>query len=373
MRIQVGIVGGGQLGRLMAMEAKGLDIEIFVLDPTPNCPASDYATQVIGDFADIDTVLAFGKGKDVITFEIESANAEALLQLESDGIQIHPSPKTLSIIKDKFEQKNFLTSHSIPVAPYRGVESKEDVEAFATEYGYPLVLKSRKGAYDGRGNRTVNNVEDISVGISELGQGLYVEAWIPFEKELAVVAARDTFGTVHAYPVVETVHTDHICDLVTAPAGVSQTTAKKAEVLADSIMNIFAGAGVFGIEMFLTKDDEVLINEIAPRVHNSGHLTLHGANVSQFKQHMLAVLGEKIIKPELQGNAVVMKNILGERNAPADPQGVEEAEALGNVYVEIYGKHDTKVKRKMGHITVVADSVEEATRIAKEARNKISI
>ena len=370
---RVGIVGGGQLGRLMAMEAKDLDVTIFVLDPTANCPASEYATQIVGDFADKDTVIAFGKDKDVIAFEIESANAEALHELESEGIQIHPSPKTLSIIKDKYEQKNFLTSHGIPVAPYRSVESKADVEAFALEHGYPLILKSRKGAYDGRGNRTVVGSEDIDVCIAELGQGLYVEAWIPFQKELAVVAARDTFGTVYAYPVVETVHTDHICDLVTVPAGVSEAVAKKAEVLADSIMNVFAGAGVFGIEMFLTKDDEVLINEIAPRVHNSGHLTLYGANVSQFKQHMLAVLGEKIIKPELQGNAVVMKNILGERNAPANPQGVEEAGALGRVYVEIYGKHDTKVKRKMGHITVLADTIEEATRIAKEARNKISI
>jgi phosphoribosylaminoimidazole carboxylase PurK protein len=370
---RIGIVGGGQLGRMMAQESKDLDVHITVLDPTPNCPASALADeQVIGDFGDKETVLAFGRDKDVLTFEIESANAEALIELEEQGIIIHPSPKTLFIIKDKFAQKEFLTQHQIPVAPYKTIETKEDVEEFGDAFGYPLVLKSRRGAYDGRGNRTVENADAIETAIGELGGGLYVEAWIPFIKELAVVAARGVDGTIYPYPVVETVHTDHICDIVTAPADVSAEITKQADALARKIMEIFHGAGVFGIEMFLTKDGELLINEIAPRVHNSGHWTLGGATISQFAQHMRAVCGEILVEPKMLGPAAVMKNILGTRTAPADPQGIKEAEALG-ANVQIYGKHETKIKRKMGHLTVVADTREEALRLALQAHSKISI
>lgn len=370
---KIGIVGGGQLGRMMAQEAKGLDVHISVLDPTPNCPASAYAQEhVIGDFSDRDTVLAFGKDKDVLTFEIESANAEALMELEDSGITIHPSPKTLSIIKDKFAQKEFLSKHGIAVAPYKVVEASEDVENFAQEFGYPVVLKSRKGAYDGRGNRTIENVDEIIPGVEALGVGLYVEAWVPFKKELAVVAARGVDGTIYPYPVVETIHTDHICDTTIVPADVSTEVTAKASELARKIMEIFHGAGVFGIEMFLTEDGELLINEIAPRVHNSGHWTLSGATISQFAQHMRAVCGEKLIKPEMVGKVVVMKNILGDRNAPVNPQGIDTAEKLG-ANVQMYGKHETKIKRKMGHLTVVGETREEALLLALDAHRKISI
>lgn len=369
---KIGIIGGGQLGRMMAMESHDLDVSIAVLDPTPDCPASKYAAQVVGDFSDYDSVLEFGADKDVLTFEIESANADALLELEKQGVVVHPSPATLKIIKDKYEQKDFLSKHGIPVAPYTVVNTAEEVRSFASEYNYPLVLKSRFGAYDGRGNRTIKNEHGIETAMSELGNKLYVEAWVPFTKELAVVAARDQVGTTYTYPVVETIHTDHICDVVVAPAEVPDTVAQKAETLATRILEIFDGAGVFGIEMFLTKMGEVIINEIAPRVHNSGHFTLSGCNVSQFKQHILAICGGTLIKPEIKGEVVVMKNILGDRNAPADPQGIEEAEATG-AYVEIYGKKDTKVRRKMGHLTVVADSRKEALSLVNRIMSLISI
>ncbi len=370
---RIGIVGGGQLGRMMAMEAKNLDVFISVLDPTPNCPASEYADEhIVASFSDKDAVLAFGHDKDVLTFEIESANAEALLELEENGTKIHPSPKTLSIIKDKFLQKEFLTEHGIPVAPYAVVETAEDVEAFAAVHNYPVVLKARRGAYDGRGNRTVSEVADIDIAMEELGPGLYVEAWVPFVKELAVVAARGEDGTIYPYPVVETIHVNHICDTVIAPAPVSEEVREKADLLARKILEIFQGAGVFGIEMFLTNDEDILINEIAPRVHNSGHFTLGGASISQFEQHMRAVCGEALQEPIMQDFAVVMKNILGERNAPANPQGIEEAEALGAL-VQIYGKHETKERRKMGHLTVVAGTHEEAFALAMEAHALISI
>ena len=369
---KVGIVGGGQLGRMMAMEAADLGASISVLDPTPRCPASSYAEHVEGDFTDKETVLAFGKDKDVLTFEIESANIDALIELERRGVVIHPSPRTLSIIRDKFQQKEFLSDAGIPVAPYARIESATDVSSFANLQGYPLVLKSRFGAYDGRGNRTIHNEREIARAMSELGEQLYVEAWVPFEKELAVVAGRSMGGVVETFPVVETIHTDHICDVVISPAPVSETITQSAEFLAQKILDLFKGAGVFGIEMFLTKDNKVLINEIAPRVHNSGHLTLGGASISQFRQHMLAILGRELERPTLAGKVVVMKNILGERNAPACPSGLTEAEALG-ARIEIYGKHDTKIRRKMGHITVQGNDYDEVLARAHEVRVRITI
>lgn len=370
---KIGIIGGGQLARMMAMEAKDLDVFISVLDPTRNCPGSFYADeQVVGEFLDKDTVVAFGRDKDVLTFEIESANLEALIELEKAGVKIHPSPKTLSIIKDKFLQKEFLKEFGIPVAPYAAVETKVDVESFAGQYGYPIVLKARQGAYDGRGNRTLKDASDIDRMMNELGTGLYVEAWVPFVKELAVVAARGEDGTVQPYPVVETIHIDHICDTVIAPASVSFEVKEEAELLARKILEIFQGAGVFGIEMFLTKEGGLIINEIAPRVHNSGHFTLGGTSISQFAQHMRAVCGEPLLKPVMKQAVAVMKNILGERNAQADPKGIHRAEALG-AFVEIYGKHETKIKRKMGHVTVTADNEGEALRLATAARALINI
>jgi 5-(carboxyamino)imidazole ribonucleotide synthase len=301
-------------------------------------------------------------------------NTDDLLKQFPKLFQLHDVAlkKISSFIKDKFLQKEFLTEHGIPVAPYAVVESKEDVEAFAVIHSYPVVLKARRGAYDGRGNRTVTLAEDIDLAMTQLGTGLYVEAWVPFVKELAVVAARGEDGTIHPYPVVETIHVDHICDTVIAPAPVSEEVKEKAEALARQIMDIFQGAGVFGIEMFLTENGEVLINEIAPRVHNSGHLTLGGSSISQFAQHMRAVCGELLIAPVMKNSAAVMKNILGKRNAPADPRGIEEAEALG-AFVEIYGKHETKEKRKMGHLTVIANTPEEAFALAVEAHTRISI
>ncbi len=373
--MKLGVVGGGQLGRMLIQEVSKipeLDLEITVLDPTPNCPASEFATQSFGSFTDKATVLQFGKDKDVLVFEIESANVEALEELAAAGVSINPSPKTLSIIKDKCAQKQFLTEASIPVGPFSPVGSLEEIEAFAAEHGYPVVLKARFGAYDGRGNMTVNSQAEIEEAMMTLGEQLYVEAWVPFERELAVVAARDQKGTITNYPVAETVHTDHICDTVTMPAQISPEVAKKADTLAAQIMELFHGAGVFGIEMFLTKDGEVLINEIAPRVHNSGHGTLGGATVSQFEQHMRAVCGLALKRPELTGPVVVMKNILGNRNHKAKVKGVEEAETLG-VQVEIYGKKDTKLKRKMGHLTVVAYTAEAALEKAQQARDLITI
>ncbi|HRH24295.1 MAG TPA: 5-(carboxyamino)imidazole ribonucleotide synthase [Candidatus Paceibacterota bacterium] len=368
----LGIVGGGQLALMMAQAAKTLGIECVVLDPTPECPASAVARQVVGDFHDHATVLAFAKEAEVLTFEIESANADALAELAAQGLPVHPMPETLALIKDKLAQKNFLSERGIPVAPYQDAPDEEAARAAGEVLGYPFLLKARSGGYDGRGNATINTPADIAPAFAKLGTNLYAEGFVSFEKELAVVAVRTVAGDIRTYPVVETVHERHICLEVLAPAPVKESVRKKAETLAHYVLESFSGAGVFAIEMFMV-DGDVLVNEIAPRVHNSGHLTIEGCATSQFENHVRAVMGMELGSTELIAPAAVMLNILGERTGPATPVGVEDAKALGGVAIHIYGKKETKPDRKMGHITAVANSLLEARAKAEDAWRRVSI
>lgn len=370
--MRLGIVGGGQLGLMLAEAAQKIGVETVVLEPTPEAPASLITRQVLGDFKDYDAVKAFAAEADVLTFEIESANAEALAELAAEGYPVHPSPSTLSIIKDKLAQKTFLREHGIPVGPFMDVPDEQAARKAGEVLGYPYVLKARSGGYDGRGNATVGSAEDIPAAIEKLGgTRLYAEGFVHFEKELAVVAVRSLSGDVRTYPVVETIHENHICVTVMAPAQVDAALREKAEALAARIMEAFHGAGVFGIEMFLA-NGEVLINEIAPRVHNSGHFTIEGSETSQFENHVRAVCGMELGSTAMKAPAAVMINILGERSGPAEPQGVAQAEALG-AGVHIYGKKETKPARKMGHLTCVGDDLEEALVRAQKARASVSI
>lgn len=372
MRKTLGIVGGGQLALMLGEAARTLGIATVVLDPTPDAPASKVARQVVGDFRDTDTVLAFSKEADVLTFEIESANAEALQELSAKGYPVEPAPETLAIIKDKLAQKQFLEARNIPTAPFIAIETEADVARAGEVLGYPFVLKARSGGYDGRGNATVKGEADVEDALKKLSEkALYAEAFVPFEKELAVVAVRSIEGEIRTYPVVETIHENHICTEVLMPAPVPHEVAEKAEALAGRILEAFSGAGVFGIEMFLSKG-EVLINEIAPRVHNSGHVTIEACKTSQFENHVRAVVGLPLGDTSLIVPSAVMINILGEREGAAHPEGVEEAESLG-ASVHLYGKKDTKRARKMGHLTMCGEALEEVQRRAREARARVSI
>ncbi len=368
----LGIVGGGQLALMLAQAAKPLGIECIVLDPTPACPASAAARQVVGDFHDHDAVVAFSKEADVLTFEIESANADALAVLAANGFPVHPTPGTLALIKDKLAQKNFLAERGIPVAPFRDAPDEAAARDAGEVLGYPFLLKARSGGYDGRGNATIKTPADIGPAFQKLGSALYAEGFIPFEKELAVVAVRTSGGDIRTYPVVETVHQRHICLEVLAPAPVKESVRKKAETLARYVLESFSGAGVFAIEMFVA-DGDVLVNEIAPRVHNSGHLTIEACETSQFENHVRAVMGMELGSTELIAPAAVMLNILGERTGPAEPKGVEETMALGGLAIHMYGKKETKPDRKMGHITAVANSLLEARAKAEDAWRRVSI
>ena len=369
MKHRLGIVGGGQLGRMLAFEAKKLGFTVTVIDPTPNSPAGQVADhQIVADFKDEAAIKKLAQSVDFLTFEIE------LAQLPKTDVVVNPSIKTLTIIKDKLKQKQFLRAAKIPVAAFMAVTTKSDILQTARQFRYPLLLKARFDAYDGRGNALINSASDIDGALAKLdGRQLYVEQFVPFTKELAVMVAISTTGEIAVYPVVETIHKNNICHTVIAPAPITPTQAKQAQVLATQVVSNLHGAGVFGIEMFLTKNGEVLVNEIAPRVHNSGHYTIEACVTSQFEQHIRAVTGLPLGSTAMLPKAAVMVNILGDRIGASQATGLDKALSLPGVSVHIYGKHETKLERKMGHITAIADNTKQALLLATKARKYISI
>jgi 5-(carboxyamino)imidazole ribonucleotide synthase len=383
MKNRIGIVGGGQLGRMLAFEAKKMGFHVTVLDPTPKSPAGQVADhQIVADYKDEKAIRELAKLSDFMTFEIELANADILDELSAKGLQINPSAKTLNIIKDKLKQKQFLKDAGLPVADFIDVEAygntpvqiRENIISAAKKFGYPILLKARFDAYDGRGNALIESEKDIEVGVKKLsGRLLYVEKFVPFTKELAIMVARNIKGEIATYPVVETIHKNNICHIVKVPAPVDEKIQKKAEEVAKKVMEQLKGAGVFGIEMFLTKKGEIIINEIAPRVHNSGHYTIEANVTSQFEQHIRAITGLPLGKTDLKTPAAVMINILGERRGNVALEGLDEALSIPNVAVHIYGKTETRPERKMGHITVVDKTLDAALEKAVKARKIISI
>jgi 5-(carboxyamino)imidazole ribonucleotide synthase len=375
MKNRIGIVGGGQLGRMLAFEAKRLGFHVSVIDPTPHSPAGQVVdAQIVAPYQDEKAIRELASKSDFLTFEIELANAAILDELSKSGLQINPSAKTLTIIKDKLLQKQFLKKARIPVADFVAVETTEDIKKAATQFGYPLLLKARFDAYDGRGNALVKSEKEIENAVEKLkGRKLYVEKFVPFVKELAVMVARSTKGEIKVYPVVETVHRNNICHIVYAPAAVKPSVKKKAEKLATAVMKNLKGAGVFGIEMFLTKKSEVIINEIAPRVHNSGHYTIEACVTNQFEQHIRAVTGLPLGSTQMLTPAAVMVNILGERQGTAEVKNLEKVLEIPNIYVHVYGKAETKLERKMGHITAIDKSLSKAYKKAITARKMLKI
>ncbi len=372
---RIGIVGGGQLGKMMALSAKKLGMYVVVTDPTIESPAGQVSDlQIVGDYKDSKSIKKLAKLVDVVTFEIELANDKVLLEIIKKGTPVHPHPRTLSIIRDKFLQKKFLERNNILTAASYEAYSEEDILQISKKVGFPFLLKARTDAYDGRGNYVVNNREDIKKGLEKLkGRALYVEKFVPFVKELAVMIAKTSDGKMKVYPVVETIHKDNICDTVIIPARVSDMAKKRAIKISKKVMRNLEGAGVFGIEMFLTKKNEVLINEIAPRVHNSGHYTIEACVTSQFEQHMRAVSGLPLGSTDLMVKATVMKNILGTKNGDGIPKGFEKALKIPGVSIHMYGKKESRAARKMGHITVTGSTIAECLKKAERARKLLII
>jgi 5-(carboxyamino)imidazole ribonucleotide synthase len=350
----LGIIGGGQLGMMLTEAAKNMTSnisQIIVLDPTENCPASKIgATQIMADFKNASAIKELASKCDIITYEIESGDSKILKNLENE-CEINPSPETLEIIQDKLTQKKFLAENNIPVAEFREITSKNELESKINEFGLPVLLKTRTGAYDGRGNFKIDTLDQISEALEIFdGQSLMVEKFVNFKMEVSVIASRSTSGEIKTYPLVENIHKNNILEMTIAPARINEIISKNAEEIAHKTMEVLHGAGVFGIEMFVTNDNEILINEIAPRVHNSGHHTLQSSKTSQFEQHLRAILGLKLGSTELV-HPTIMYNILG----PKDFIGKFKNPTidLENVFLKMYGKSESKPQRKIGHVNVV--------------------
>ena len=351
----LGIIGGGQLGMMMTEAAQNLPNEIskiIVLDPTENCPAAQMgAYQIIADFKNKDAIVELSQKSDIITYEIESGDSDVLKSVEKNA-EINPSPETLKIIQDKFLQKTFLKENQIPVADFIEINNIEDVKTGMNSFGYPALLKARRDAYDGRGNFKINSEDEIQKAFDYFkGQKLLLEKFIPFKMEVSVIASRNTKGQIKTYPLVENIHEENILRETIAPARVSDEIIKKAESIANSTMTVLKGAGVFGIEMFVTQENQIIINEIAPRVHNSGHHTLQSSETSQFEQHLRAILGLELGSTKLL-HPTIMYNILGSKSFEGKYLPLELTEP--NVFLKMYGKEISKPSRKLGHFNLVA-------------------
>ncbi len=376
MKKRLGIIGGGQLGMMITEAAQNLNdeiSEITVLDPTENCPAAQAgAKQIIGDFKDKDAIVKLAEQSDIITYEIESGNTDVLSKLNA---VIEPSPSTLSIIQDKLSQKKFLSKNGLPVSQFYEIVSLDDLHEKINELSLPVLLKARRDAYDGRGNFKITSPDEVEKAYRHFdGKSLMVEKFVNFKMEVSVIAVRNTKGEIATYPMVENIHEDNILKITIAPARVSDDVIRNAGEMAKKIMQVLNGAGVFGIEMFIDQNNKILINEIAPRVHNSGHHTLQSCKTSQFEQHLRAILGLDLGSTDLV-HKTVMYNILG-------PDGFEgkykpvQLEKDG-VYLKMYGKNVSKPQRKLGHFNVVdindSKNTSELLGIADEIKNIVSI
>jgi 5-(carboxyamino)imidazole ribonucleotide synthase len=353
----LGIIGGGQLGMMIAEAAKDMTEEIskiIVLDPTENCPAAQVgAEQIVGDFKDKEAIMELAKKSDIITYEIESGDSDVLKEAQSFA-EINPSPETLRIIQDKFLQKTFLRDNKLPVPDFIKIDNISDLEEGLKKFGYPALLKARRDAYDGRGNYKVDSSNEIQDAWDYFkGQKLMLEKFVPFKMEVSVIASRNTCGQIKSFPLVENIHEDNILRQTIAPARIEEKVSKKAEEIANETMNVLKGAGVFGIEMFVTNENEILINEIAPRVHNSGHHTLQSSKTSQFQQHLRAILGLELGEVELI-HPTIMYNILGSKGFEGEYAPIEIFEK--NIFLKMYGKKISKPKRKLGHLNIVAEN-----------------
>ena len=350
----LGIIGGGQLGMMLTEAAKKMPEQIsdvIVLDPTRNCPASKVgAKQIVADFKDKNAIVELSLQSDMITYEIESGNSEVLESL--NNVIINPSPSTLIIIQDKYLQKKFLHENGLPVADFAPIQSLSDLEEKIKLFGCPAMLKARRDAYDGRGNFRIEHPNQITPAYEQFrDRPMMLEKAIDFQMEVSVIAARSTKGEIATYPLVENIHEENILKMTIAPARVNKKISDEAEKIAKKTMDVLHGAGVFGIEMFVTLDDKVLINEISPRVHNSGHHTLQSSTTSQFEQHLRAILGLELGKTDLL-HYTVMCNILG----PKDFQGRYKPIVLKpeeGLYLKMYQKDEAKPQRKMGHFNLV--------------------
>jgi 5-(carboxyamino)imidazole ribonucleotide synthase len=369
---QLGVLGGGQLGRMLIQETINYDVQVHCLDPDADAPCKDVAHSLtVGSLNDFDTVYHFGQDKDVITVEIENVSIEALEKLEAEGKKVFPQPAVLKIIRDKGLQKQFYADHNIPTPAFYLVNNKEEITKYIAEF--PFMQKMRTGGYDGKGVTPLRNEKDLETAFEVPS---VLEKFVDFEKELSVIVARNENGETKVYPTVECEFSPeaNLVEFLFSPADVTPAIEKAAEELAISIIDKLGMVGILAVELFLTKNGQLLVNEIAPRPHNSGHHTIECNVTSQFEQHMRSVLNlplgdTRIIQPG------VMINLLGEKGFQGSViyQGLETAIAIPGVKPHIYGKTETKSFRKMGHITIVAPTLEAAKTNGRKVKELVKV
>lgn len=368
---RIGIVGGGQLARMMAEAAPSLGLCVTVLDPTPECPASAFASQIVGDFDDLEKLSALARVSDVVTLDIEAVSAGCLEALEHSGVRVAPSAKVLATIQDKLQQKRFLHAHSLPTSDFVAVDAGD--APTLRRFGIPCVMKARRHGYDGRGVKIVRGEDEAA---RMLAVPCLAERLVDIDKELAVMVARSASGEIVSYPVVEAEFDAraNILDLIRAPAAVATQVAERCAELAVRCVEALDGVGIFGIEFFLDRNGSVLINEISPRPHNSGHYTIEACATSQFAQHLRAVAGLPLGSSTLVQPAASF-NLLGEPGANGKPvvEGLGLAAQTPGAAVHLYGKHSVKGFRKMGHVTVTGATLDEATQRANALRGVLKV
>ena len=368
--LKLGIIGGGQLGKIMAVKAKKMGFHVTILDPTQDCPAGQVSDkQILGGFFDKEKLEQIVRENDVTTFELEHVDTEVLKKLYDEDHNIFPSPYLMELIQDKYKQKEFLDKKGIPVPKYKNIQTSSDIGSF----GFPVIQKARKGGYDGKGVSLIKNEEDTQ---SILKGETFIEELVDIKKELAVMVSRNAQGEIACYPVVEMLFDDrvNICDIVIAPAKISEKINTQAKEMAIKCIEALDGVGIFGIELFLTNDDEILVNEIAPRPHNSGHYTVEACETSQFEQVIRAVANLPLGSTKLISCAA-MVNLLGDENYVGEPviEGIHDALEIKGLSFHFYSKKETKPFRKMGHMTVLDEDVDTALQKAKKAKDILKV
>lgn len=369
---RIGIIGGGQLGLMLARAARRLGCECVVLDPLPDCPAGQAAgQQIVGDYSDPAKMQELADACDLITFELEDIDVAPLLALEQQGVAIAPSPQLLATIQDKLTQKTFLRDAGIPTSEF--IETREPQADEFASFGYPLVQKARRGGYDGRGVEVMLSADGFD---RHLPVPSLIERFIEADKELSVLVARNASGETRAYPVVEMVFVkdQNVLDVLLVPARIDAALAEQAQALGVQTVEALDGVGIFGVEMFLTADGSLLVNEVAPRTHNSGHQTIEANLTDQFEQHLRAILNLPLGETGLLSPAAML-NLLGAPGFAGRPviRGIHEALQIPGVNLHFYGKAVTKPFRKMGHVTVLDNDIQKAWDKARQVKAVLSI
>jgi len=373
----IGIIGGGQLGKMLILEAKRLGFKVVTLDPSPVCPCASISDKlIVKGFSDKEGFLELAKESDVITYEFEHIAVALLEMLEAQGANIFPSVQSLKIIQDKLWQKQALQKAKIAVPLFEEVKDLADIESYYNRHQKPFFLKARRGGYDGKGNYFVQDLADCAVGFEKLGGGkidLMAEEAVDFEKEISVIASRGKDGKMVVYPIAENAHKNSILDITKVPAAVDKKQVPKVLDFARAVLECFEGVGTFCVELFYnSKTGKILVNEVAPRVHNTGHYTIEATRVNQFENHIRAIVGLWLGCTDLVVGAAIMKNVIGDSNGKAKFVGIEKAYDICNtISAHDYGKETVAEGRKMGHYTITGKDIKEVEKVLGKIDIKI--